>query len=74
MQTIELGLDFSRISTRARLAEGSYLVVQVPEPMAQVWRWSDWVFDGAVGNARPAGRWESDRVQRYLVLGISRQD
>jgi hypothetical protein len=73
VQTIELGLDFSRISTRARLAEGSYLVVQVPEPMAQIWRWSDWVFDAAAGMLarRDDG---SPIAYNYLVLGVSRQD
>jgi hypothetical protein len=72
VQTIELGLDFSRVSTRPHLAQGSYLVVQVPEPMAQVWRWADWVFDTAAGMV--ARRDDGSPIPyNYLVLGVSRQ-
>jgi hypothetical protein len=36
VQDFYLGLDFSAIATRARLALGSYLAVQVPEARARV--------------------------------------
>jgi hypothetical protein len=72
VQTIELGMDFSRISTRPRLAEGSYIAVQVPEPIAQVWRWADWVFDPAVGMVTRRDD-ASPIPYNYLVLGVSRQ-
>lgn len=43
VQMFDLGLDFSRSSTSARLRRGSYVVVQVPGE--NMWRWSDWRFD-----------------------------
>jgi len=36
-----MGLDFSHIATRARLAEGSYLAVQIPETIQTVWNWTE---------------------------------
>jgi hypothetical protein len=31
VQEFHMGLDFSNVPTRARLAEGSYIAVQIPE-------------------------------------------
>jgi len=42
VQDFYLGLDFSAIPTRARLAEGSYLAVQIPESQQTVWDWYPW--------------------------------
>jgi len=46
---IYLGLDFSNIANRARLAEGSYIVVQIPESMQLAWDWDVWVYDPSSG-------------------------
>lgn len=43
IQYFDLGLDFSKSRTSARLRKGSYVVVQVPG--ASTWRWTDWFFD-----------------------------
>jgi len=43
VQMFDLGLDFSKTSTSARLRRGSYVVVQVPGE--NMWRWHDWHFD-----------------------------
>ena len=33
----------------ARLAEGTYLAIQIPEKMRTVWDWRDWVYDPNTG-------------------------
>jgi hypothetical protein len=72
VQDFYIGLDFSRIVTRARLAEGSYIAVQIPERITKVWEWSDWVYkasSGQVVNARAAGELIP---YNYVVLSVSR--
>ena len=72
VQDIALGLDFSNIPTRAHLAEGSYLAVQIPERLQTVWDWSEWVYDPASG--RVVSR--DDRTQlipwNTMVFSVSR--
>lgn len=46
VQDIDLGLDFSSISTRPKLAQGSYVAVQTPD---QTWDWSKWKFYPSTG-------------------------
>jgi hypothetical protein len=41
VQEFYLGLDFGSTATGARLAEGSYLAVQVPEAVQTVWDWEE---------------------------------
>jgi hypothetical protein len=44
VQDIFLGLDFSeQITTRAKISEGSYVVIQVQD--ASNWNWSEWTFN-----------------------------
>jgi hypothetical protein len=33
----------------ARLAEGVYIAVQIPETLTRVWDWSDWIYDTSTG-------------------------
>ena len=72
VQNFSLGLDFSDIPARARLAEGSYLAVQIPESFARVWDWSDWVYHPTSGQVVS----KDDPAQlipyNYVVLGVSR--
>jgi hypothetical protein len=49
VQDIYLGLDFGSTAGGARLAQGTYVAVQIPETQALAWRWDDWVFDHAAG-------------------------
>ncbi len=44
VQKFNTGLDFSTIPNRARLAEGSYIAVQIPENMQLAWDWDEWVY------------------------------
>jgi hypothetical protein len=72
VQDFYLGLDFSSVATRARLATGSYLAVQIPEAQERVWDWGDWVYHPASGQVVS----KDDPAQlipyNYVVLGVSR--
>jgi hypothetical protein len=72
IQEFYLGLDFSSVPTRARLCEGAYLAVQIPETFQSMWDWSDWVYNPSSGQVVS----QVDRQQlipyNYLVFSISR--
>jgi hypothetical protein len=72
VQDFFLGLDFSDIGTRGRLAEGSYVVVQVPDTLAAVWDWRDWTYNPANGHIVRRGSTDQHVPYNYLVLGVSR--
>lgn len=72
VQDFYMGLDFSNIATRARLAEGSYIAVQIPETLQSVWDWSEWSYNPnnglIVNKAAPP-----QLIQyNYLVFSVSR--
>jgi len=72
VQEFFLGLDFSEVPTRARLAEGSYVIVQVPDGLVRVWDWDEWIYDGRSGHI--VSRQDSrDLIPfNYVVIGVSR--
>jgi hypothetical protein len=74
VQDFYMGLDFSAIATRARLSEGSYLAVQIPETLQTVWDWSEWVYNPNTGRVVK----QADPAQlipyNYLVFSISRYE
>ena len=74
IQDFCMGLDFTAIATRARLAEGSYLAVQIPETIQTVWRWNECIYDPAAG--RVVSKEDPTRLipYNYLVFGISRYE
>lgn len=74
VQDFYMGLDFSPIPTRARLAEGSYLAVQIPETMHTVWDWGEWVYNP--GNGRVVNKEDPTQLipYNYLVFSISRYE
>jgi hypothetical protein len=73
VQDFYMGLDFdASVPTRARLREGSYVVVQLPESDSVVWRWEDWVLDRTNGHLVRASDRNSLVPYNYLVLGVSR--
>lgn len=49
VQRFSLGLDFSDNATRARLAIGSYIAVQVPSSSLANWDWTMWKYNRANG-------------------------
>ena len=74
VQAVELGLDFSRIAPRPRLAQGSYIAVQIPETMRTAWRWQDWAYDPV--NGRIVNTQQPDQLipYNYLVVSVSRHE
>lgn len=74
VQDFYLGLDFSYIPTRACLAEGSYLAVQIPETIQTVWDWSEWVYNPAHG--RVVNKEDPTQLipYNYVVLSVSQYE
>jgi hypothetical protein len=71
VQEFYLGLDFSDIPTRARLAEGSYVAVQISETMETVWNWQDWVYQPGSGQVVKKENERELIPYNYLVFGVS---
>jgi hypothetical protein len=67
VEDFTLGLDFSNLPSRARLREGSYVVVQEPNP---TWDWSVWRFSqgAVVSKASPT----VGLPFNYMVFSISK--
>jgi hypothetical protein len=74
VQDFHLGLDFSNIPTRARLAEGSYLAVQIPESLQTVWDWSAWVYNPNSGRVVSRNDPQQMIPYNYLVFSVSRYE
>jgi hypothetical protein len=74
VQGVELGLDFSRIAPRPRLAEGSYIAVQLPERQRREWRWDQWGYDPASGCIVNVDQPDQLVPNNYIVVGISRYE
>ncbi len=72
VQEFYLGLDFTQIGTGARLAEGSYIAVQIPEKLRTVWDWSDWEFNP--NNGQVVGKSDPSKLipYNYLTFGVTR--
>ena len=72
VQKFSLGLDFSESSTGARLSEGTYLVVQVPDSIEVIWDWSEWTYMPQSG--RVVSRLEPGVAlpYNYIMLGLTR--
>jgi hypothetical protein len=72
VQAIDLGLDFSRIAPRPRLAEGSYIAVQVPETLRALWHWEEWGYDPVSGRIVNAQEPSVLIPYNYVVISVSR--
>jgi hypothetical protein len=72
VQDFFLGLDFSSIPLRARLASGSYIAVQIPEALSTAWNWEEWVY--LPTNGQIVHRADHMRVipSNYVVFSVSR--
>jgi hypothetical protein len=72
VQDFYLGLDFSNVPTRARLAEGSYLAVQIPGAQEGVWNWDEWAYYPASGQVLSRAEPVRPIPYNYLVFGVGR--
>jgi hypothetical protein len=74
VQDFFMGLDFTTIPTRAKLAEGSYIAVQIPEMMETMWDWGDWVYHPGTGQIVNKDDKGSLIPYNYLVFSVSRYE
>ncbi|MGH2494657.1 MAG: hypothetical protein ACRDIV_08115 [Ktedonobacteraceae bacterium] len=74
VQDFDLGLDFSTMPMRGRLAEGSYLAVQIPESFHSVWDWEEWVYLPDRGQIVKRHNHQALIPYNYLVFGVSRYE
>jgi hypothetical protein len=73
VQDFFMGLDFSTIPTRARLREGAYIAVQIPQRLELAWDWADWVYDIKNGHIVHRDNRQALVPYNYVVLGVTRQ-
>lgn len=74
VQDFYMGLDFSSTAARARLAEGSYLAVQIPDKIQTVWDWSQWVYNQSNGQIVDAATKAHMIPYNYVVFSVSRYE
>ena len=72
VQAFQLGLGFGTGGVGARLAEGSYVAVQVPEGMSAGWYWEDWVYDPVRQRIMAADDLDEPIGFNYLVFSVNR--
>lgn len=72
VQDFYLGLDFAGTGMGARLAQGDYIAVQIPEKLQVIWNWDDWVYNPANGQIVSKEHPENLIPYNYLVFGITR--
>lgn len=70
VQDFYLGLDFSNVTTRAKLAVGSYVAVQIPETREEQWGWDRWKFRTTDG--RIVSTDGSSIPYNYILFSVSR--
>ena len=74
VQDFALGLDFDNTPGGARLAQGSYLAVQIPERLTTVWDWNKWVFDPSNGHVVSKDNPTELIPYNYIMFGVSKYE
>lgn len=72
VQDFTLGLDLGALSTGARLEEGTYVALQVPEEELDGWRWDAWAFNRETGRLVLRERPGAPLPYNGLLLGVQR--
>jgi hypothetical protein len=74
VQEFYMGLDFGSVPTGARLAEGAYLAVQIPEKLLTVWTWDDWIYNPS--NGQIVSRADPTKLipYNYVAFGVRRYE
>jgi hypothetical protein len=65
-------LSMLRVKGRARLAEGAYVIIQIPETNRQIWNWTEWTFQKSSGQIVRRTSPKELIPYNYFVLGISK--
>lgn len=74
VQEFYMGLDFSGIATRAALAEGSYVAVQIPEASTSAWDWTTWRYKSETGAIVSTRNNEILIPHNYVIFSVSRSE
>jgi hypothetical protein len=74
VQDFFMGLDFTNMPFSARLAQGSYIAVQIPEQQRLVWDWRQWAYDPT--NMRIVNKNDNKALipYNYIVFNVSRYE
>lgn len=72
VQDFYMGLDFSSVRTRARLNQGSYVVVQVPDP--NKWDWSKWIYNMKNGQVVYTNDHTRGIPYNYIIFSVSKMN
>jgi hypothetical protein len=72
VQDFYMGLDFGSVATGARLAQGSYVAVQIPDRLVRLWDWSEWQYNRDTGQITSVRDERSLIPLNYIVFGVSR--
>jgi hypothetical protein len=74
VQDIYMGLDFTNIPYTARLAEGAYIAVQIPQEFTTKWNWNDWVYTPENGLIVQKNDPTALIPYNYIVFNVSRYE
>ena len=74
VQEFYMGLDFTTIPWHAKLAEGFYIAVQIPQMMETIWEWVDWVYHPGTGQIVNRDDKRTLIPHNYLVFSVSRYE
>lgn len=76
IQHFDLGLDFRNTPMGARLAEGLYLAVQIPEGRRKKWRWEQWAYDRSSGRVVNVADEDPSNLipYNYICFSLNRYD
>ena len=67
-----LGLDFGKSLAGYRLAEGSYIAVQIPKNDKSIWQWDQWVYQTTSGLVVNKDNPNRLIPYNYLIFSISK--
>jgi hypothetical protein len=67
-----MGLDFTNTAYGARLAQGTYVAVQIPQDPQNPWDWTEWVYRPQIGIVNKSNN--TDIPYNYIVINISKYD
>ena len=72
VQDFYMGLDFDKGPGGARLAEGEYVAVQIPQTGTVIWKWDEWAFDPASGHIVQKSKPDTLIPYNYISFKVSR--
>jgi hypothetical protein len=72
VQEFYLGLDFSTAGVGARLAEGTYIAVQLSAPASVLWNWDMWAFDRMNGRIVGYSDHSLTIPHNYIMFTVTR--